>query len=132
MKPRRLARLERQIKTKVAQVLLRDMQDPRLGLITITRVDLDPELVLCKVYWSVMGEDKERRLNEQALLHSSRFIQRAVAESLSTRTVPRLEFRYDESIAGAIRVQAILEELEKERRRKEDARGSSEQERPQG
>jgi ribosome-binding factor A len=49
VQPRRLARIEKRIKQKIAQVLLRDANDPRLGFVTITKVSVDAELYACKV-----------------------------------------------------------------------------------
>ncbi len=121
---RRIARLSSLIKERVAEVLQRELRDPRLGFVTVTRVELDRELVLCKVFWSALGDDKERRLSEHALRHARAYVQRSVAAALPTRTVPRLEFHFDPSIEGAIRITRILKELEEERRAQE-ARGAS-------
>ncbi len=119
MNERRIARLQEQIKARVAQVISRDMADPRRGLITITRVKLDREMVTCKVYWSVFGDAKERARNERMLNHAARFIQHEVAGVLTTRTVPRVQFEFDESILGAIRIDNILRELREEREARE-------------
>jgi len=115
MDSRRVARLNKTIQARIAAVLLRDMKDPRLGFVTITRVEVDAELTKCRVYWSSLGNANERRLNEQALRHGRKFIQHEVGEILRTRTVPTLEFIFDESIEGAIRVTEILDELARER-----------------
>ncbi len=115
MNERRVARLEQQIKAKVAEVISRDISDPRRGLITITRVKLDREMVSCKVYWSVLGNEKDRKLNGHMLNHAARFIQHEVATVLHTRTVPRVQFIFDESITGALRIDNILRELRTER-----------------
>jgi ribosome-binding factor A len=112
--PRRIRRLCSLIKQRVAEVLQREVKDPRLGLVTITEVELDRELTVCRVFWSVLGGDKERRLNEKALGHARKFIQREVAAVLPTRTVPRLQFVFDEAIEGAIRVQKLIADIRAE------------------
>ena len=119
MNERRIARLQEQIKARVAQVISRDMADPRRGLITITKVKLDREMVTCKVYWSVFGDEKDRAKNEKMLNHAARFIQHEVAGVLNTRTVPRVKFEFDESILGALRIDDILRELREEREARE-------------
>lgn len=111
MQERRLQRLESLIKEKVATVLLRDMADPRLGLVTITRVKLDRELSTCKIYWSVLGDEKQRKLNERTLGHAAGFMRREIATVLHTRSVPRVTFVFDESVIGALRVDSILKDL---------------------
>jgi ribosome-binding factor A len=119
MNERRIARLQEQIKARVAQVISRDMADPRRGLITITRVKLDREMMICKVYWSVLGDEKVRARNERMLNHAALFVQHEVASVLTTRTVPRVQFEFDESILGAIRIDDILRELREEREARE-------------
>lgn len=121
MNDRRLQRLESTIKAKVATALARDMSDPRLGLVTVTRVKLDRELTLCKVYWSVLGGEKERKVNERVLEHATGWMRREVASVLQTRTVPRVEFVFDESIIGAMRVETLIKTLRAER----EARGET-------
>lgn len=117
MNERRIARLQEQIKQRVAEVVAHEMADPRIGLITITRVKLDRELAVCKVYWSIFGDAKHRRMNEEALQHGRKYIQHEVAGILHTRTVPQVRFLYDESVEGAARMQSLLNELRAERER---------------
>ncbi|MCC6669749.1 MAG: 30S ribosome-binding factor RbfA [Planctomycetes bacterium] len=122
MNERRIARLEEQIKERLAEVLLREIADPRLGMVTITRVKLDREMVTATVSWSCLATSTgERSKQEHLLEHARGFLQREVAKALTTHKVPQLRFRYDESIEGSIRVQGILERLRKER----EARGES-------
>ncbi|HLU40564.1 MAG TPA: 30S ribosome-binding factor RbfA [Planctomycetota bacterium] len=115
MQPRRISRLESLIQERVAKLVTQDMADPRLGLLTITRVKLDRELTTCQVFWSVFGDEKKRRLNERALAHARGFVRREIAAILHTRTVPQVSFVYDESIVGELRVQQILKQLREQR-----------------
>ena len=115
MNERRIARIERQIKERIATALIHDIADPRMGFVTISRVAVDKELQRCIVYWSLIGEDTRRRLTASALANATGFLRREVARVLHTRTVPVLEFRYDESVAGSERMRNLLEELRSER-----------------
>ena len=115
MNPRRIARIEKLIKARVAEILAHDVSDPRRGMITISRVKVDAEMSSCLVFWSVLGSEKERKLNAEMLADAAGYVQREVARILHTRTVPRVKFLFDESIQGAIRVQKILNELRAER-----------------
>jgi len=121
MNERRIARLQEQIKQRLAEVLLRDIADPHLGFVTITRVELDAEFTTCKAFWSVIGTDKQKRDSEATLQKARGFCQREVGKSLHTRTTPRLEFVFDEGIAGAIRVNQLLQDLKQERESRPDA-----------
>tara|TARA_R110002096_G_scaffold136019_3_gene288289 strand:- start:948 stop:1514 length:567 start_codon:yes stop_codon:yes gene_type:complete len=115
MNERRLARLKQQIKQRLAQVLQRDLADPKLGMVTITRIELDTEFTHCKAYWSVLaGSDQEeqaKRDSSRVLARARGFCQREMARVLHTRTVPHLEFLFDEGIGAAIRMNKLLHEL---------------------
>ncbi|MEM7203027.1 MAG: 30S ribosome-binding factor RbfA [Planctomycetota bacterium] len=121
MNERRIKRLEAQIKGRAAEVVGHEMADPRRGLITITRVALDRELTQCKIYWSVLGDEKTRALNAGMLEHAARYVQREIGGILRTRTVPQVRFVFDESIEGSIRVQQIIDRLRDERDDEPDA-----------
>jgi ribosome-binding factor A len=123
---RRIARLQEQIKERLAQILQRDLADPRLGLVTITRVELDSEFTQCKAYWSVFaptaaGEARARAQSAEVLARARGLCQREMGRTLNTRTVPHLEFVHDEGIAEAARVNKLLRELQQEREQREAA-----------
>ena len=108
----KIQRLQELIKLKVATVIQRDISDPRLGIITITKVELAKDLSECEVFFSVLGAEGDRSKNERLLQDSSGFIQSEVADILRTRRSPRIRFTYDESIEGSVRIaQKLREEL---------------------
>ena len=115
MNERRIKRLQEQIKSRIAEVLMREIRDPKVGLVTVTRVELDKEFTICKAYWSVLGDKHQRAHTDRALKRAAGFVQREVGSTLHTRTVPRLTFLYDEQIAEAARIQEQLAELRRER-----------------
>lgn len=119
MNERRIARLQEQIKHRLAEVLLRDLADPDLGMVTITRIEVDPEFTHCKAYWSVLGNQATQQATAQVLRRARGFCQREVGKVLHTRSIPHLEFVHDEGIAGAIKLNRLLEELKHEREERE-------------
>lgn len=124
MNERRIARLQEQIKQRLAEILQRDLADPGLGLVTITRVELDSEFTQCKAYWSVLaigrdGEAKARARSAEVLARARGLCQREMGKTLNTRTVPHLEFVHDEGIAGAVRLNQVMHELREEREARE-------------
>lgn len=121
MNERRIERLQELIKERIATVVQRELADPRMGIVTITRVRVDRELTQAQVFWSVLGTDTERRLNEKMLKDATPFIQREVAPSLRTRTMPKLMFTFDESIGGVARMEELFSELRKDRGEEEPA-----------
>ena len=121
MNERRVHRLENQIKARIAEVLQRELADPQLGFVTISGVELDREIKLCKVFWSTLGGQRDRHSNQQALDRANGFIRRQIAQVLHTRTVPVVRFIFDESIEGAIRMNNLIAELQEERELREAA-----------
>lgn len=119
MNERRVHRLENQIKARVAEVLQQEIADPKLGFVTVSGVELDREIKLCKVYWSILGDQRDRHQSQEALDRANGFIRRQIAQVLHTRTVPVVRFIFDESIEGAIRVSNLLTELREEREHRE-------------
>lgn len=115
MNDRRLARLAEQIKQRLATVLQRDLADPNLGLVTISRVELDKEFTQCKAYWSVLApngkEEAAQRASAEVLERATGFCQREIGAVLHTRSVPHLQFVFDGGVAGAARMQRLLKEL---------------------
>jgi ribosome-binding factor A len=120
MNDRRIARLQEQIKQRLAELLQRDVADPKLGFVTISRVELDAEFTVCKAYWSVLaptsvGEAKAKAQSAEVLARARGMLQREMGKGLATRTIPRLEFVFDEGIGGAVRVNRLLADLAKDR-----------------
>ena len=115
MNERRIERIENLIKARVARVIDSELSDPRRGMITVTKVEVDSELSRCLVYWSILGDEKARRLNQKMLDHAAPYVQREVAAVLTTRTVPRLSFVFDTSIEKAIHMDKLLGDIRRER-----------------
>ncbi|HYC78810.1 MAG TPA: 30S ribosome-binding factor RbfA [Planctomycetota bacterium] len=105
-----LERLQEQIRAKVAMTVLRDLSDPRLGMVTIIKVRLTADLEHVKVYWSTLDEGPKRRRTEDALRSARGFVQREVASMLRTRKAPHLEFVFDPSVEGAARVTQLIDD----------------------
>ncbi|HKB16400.1 MAG TPA: 30S ribosome-binding factor RbfA [Planctomycetota bacterium] len=111
MNPIRLAQCSSRIQERLAEVLSYEMKDPRARFVTVTRVKLAKDLTQCAVFYSVLGEDKDRSLVEHMLDHAKGFLERQVREILATRVSPHLFFKYDESIEGAIRLGQKIDEV---------------------
>ena len=110
----KIKRLREQIRQKVATVLVRDISDPRVTMVTVTRVELTRDLSLAKIYWSSLAEDAQRRTIERGLEDSRAWVQREVAQILSTRTTPTLQWCFDESVRGSARMAEIIQDVREE------------------
>ena len=113
--PRRIERLAQLIHETAATTVQRDLADPRLGFVTVTRVRLAPDLSLATVFWSCLGGEAQRRTSERALASARRRVQSVVAGALGTRVTPEIRFQFDESLEKAAHLEDIFERLRRER-----------------
>ena len=113
--PRRIERLQQLIHEVAALALQRDVADPRMGFVTITRVKLGRDLADATIYWSSLGTEAQKRTTGRALTDATGMIQSMVAKALQTRTTPKLLFRYDPSMVHAGHLETIFEKIRRER-----------------
>ena len=100
-----------QIRAEVSLMIARELRDPGLGFITITRVQVSPDLQHARVYYSALG-DKAARLNSgKALDRAAPFMRRQLGQRLRLRHAPALDFVFDESIEQQDRIEQLLREI---------------------
>ena len=104
-------RVADQIRSELATLLARDVHDPGIGFVTLTRVHVSPDLQVARVHYTALGDDKARRNSERALERAAPFLRRQIGSRLRLKRVPELKFVYDESIAGQDRIEQLLNEL---------------------
>ncbi len=105
---RKVNELMREIVAEAVQ----DLKDPRIGFLTITGVETNPDLRSAVVYYSVMGTDEDKSATGDALRSAAPRIQREVASQSTLRYTPKLEFRVDPSIEEGIRISKLISELD--------------------
>ena len=116
-----------QIRQELSELLSRGtVHDPGIGFITLTRVKVSPDLQLARVYYTTLGDPKERRETEKALERATPFFRRQVGSRLQLRRVPELQFHFDESVAHQDRVEQILRDLHEEEAQRERERAAAE------
>ena len=91
-----------------------DVHDPGIGFITLTRVQVSPDLQLARVFYTSLGDPKARKETAKALERATPFLRRQIGGQLRLRRVPEIEFRFDESIAHQDRIEQILQEIHKD------------------
>ena len=96
---------------EVSQILATEVSDPGVGLVTVSRVKVTPDLSLARVYWTILGNDEERKKTTKALQRAASFVRRMLAGRVTLRRVPEVVFQYDEGLAAHQRVEEILHEL---------------------
>jgi ribosome-binding factor A len=92
-------------------MLAREVHDPGIGFVTITRVQVTPDLQHARIHYTALGDDKARANTAKALGRASGFLRRQIGSRLRLRRVPDLEFLFDESIAGQDRIEQLLNNI---------------------
>ncbi|MFC2172942.1 30S ribosome-binding factor RbfA [Acidobacteriota bacterium] len=110
----RMQRVADRIRDEVCQILAREIKDPRMGFITITRVDVSRDLRHARVRYSLLGTPEEQKQTKEALKSARSFIKRLVGERLAMRFVPDIEFIFDRSVEHGIKIEQILREIKEE------------------
>lgn len=110
--PREFSRSRRvgeQIQRELADLIQRELKDPRLGFVTVSGVEVSRDMAYAKVFVSVLGsegDDVERNL--QALTRAAGFLRRELGRRIKLRNTPELRFVYDESIERGARMDALI------------------------
>jgi ribosome-binding factor A len=109
MIPRRHERLQDELRRAVGQILTVDSQDPRLSLVSVTRVRLSRDLSLAKVYVSHLGNEQSHQEMLAALQGARGFVRSVLAGRVRMKRVPELVFRHDSSLSDAARIHELLD-----------------------
>ena len=118
---RRTERIQELIREELSELIMRELRDPRLnGLISLTRVEVSPDLSNARIFVSVMSETTSPQDVVKALQAASGYLHKELVHRLEMRKVPFLNFRLDTSIAEGAAVLAHIDEA----RREDDSRPS--------
>lgn len=104
-------RVADQLRSELAELLSRSVHDPGIGFVTLTRVQVSPDLGSARVLYTALGDDRARAETEKALRRATPFLRRQIGSRLRLKRIPELRFVYDESVAGQDRIEQLLNEL---------------------
>ena len=107
--PRR-ARIADQIQRELADLIRLELRDPRVGMVTLTAVELSRDQSHAKVFFTVLGPESAAEAARDGLERAAGFLRSGLAHRLSTRSVPQLAFAYDESIERGARLTRLIDE----------------------
>ena len=107
---RRSERLAEEIREEVARMIASELKDPRLGFVTVTRVELAHDLGYAKVHVGVLGSEAEREKSLVALRSAAGFMRRELGRRLRVHHTPEIDFRYDKGLDATDRVARLLQE----------------------
>ena len=110
---RRTERINDLLREEISDLVRLDVKDPRVGgLISVTEVDITPDLRHAKVFVSVLGSDEQRRNTMEALRAASNFLQRELRKRITIRRIPELTFLPDDSLARGARILSLIDEAQ--------------------
>jgi ribosome-binding factor A len=118
---RRNERLAEEIREDVARIV-GQLKDPRIGFVTVTRVDLTPDLRTAHVHVGILGQDRDKTL--AGLRQAAGFVRRELGRRIHVRHTPEIAFHYDEGLDATDRVARLLDQV----RSSEPASGEDEDE----
>jgi ribosome-binding factor A len=111
MSSRRVLKAAQAIREVVSMAIITDLKDPRIRDVTVTMVEVTPDLRQAKVNVTVMGDETKQKLCLRGLQNSAGFLQQKVGRRIDTRYTPKLEFVIDKGLNNALAVTKILEEV---------------------
>jgi ribosome-binding factor A len=106
-RPRRVAEL---IKRELAQIIPRELEDPRAHKITLTGAEISRDFSSARIYFSLLSGAAEAKEVAKALNHAAGFLRHTLMHRVALRTVPALRFYFDESLERGARVDSLLQQ----------------------
>jgi ribosome-binding factor A len=111
MPAKRTDRVGALLKSALAELLLREVKDPRVRMVTVTGVDVSPDLKHARVFVSALGDDATRARSLAGLASARAYLQSHAGRKIGLRFTPELRFELDPSFAAGERVEQLLREL---------------------
>ena len=107
----RLHKLNELFKREIGQIIQRDLGNPKIGFATVTHAEISADLTHATVRVSVMGADNQQRTTVTELNKAAGFIQHLLAQRVTVRSMPRLQFKLDRSLEAVYRIETLLDEI---------------------
>jgi ribosome-binding factor A len=112
-------RLASEIVKETSKIILYELRDPRKGFVTITRAKVSDDYRYAKIFVSIMGTPKQKKLVLGGLKHAQGFVQKELSRRIQMRSFPEINFELDESIEKAFKVTNMIDKLSRERKARE-------------
>ena len=105
----RLRRVADQIQRELSGLLRSELKDPRVGMVTITGVEVSPDLAHAKVFFTALGDAQSLDRTEEGLKHAAGFLRAQLGSRLKLRVTPELHFRHDPSVEEGVRLSQLID-----------------------
>jgi ribosome-binding factor A len=106
----RVRRIADQIQRELADLIRLEVKDPRVGMVTLTDVEVTADYGHAKVFFTLLGTEQALHETKQALDHAAGFLRTQLSQRLRLRTVPQLHFVYDASVERGMRLTRLIDE----------------------
>jgi ribosome-binding factor A len=115
MQGRRLDRIEEQLRIELSDIIEREIQDPRIGLVTVTGAKVSPDLRHARIFVTVLGGEEQKKKTIEGLRSAASFVRRSLSKRLHhLKRIPELTFDYDEAVEKGIRIEELLDQIKSE------------------
>ncbi|MDD4909878.1 MAG: 30S ribosome-binding factor RbfA [Candidatus Omnitrophica bacterium] len=116
----RAGKVAEAIRREVGIIIQKELKDPRMGFVTVTRVEVTNDLRYAKVYFSTLGKKEDEQKSIDALNSASGYIKRLVSERVKLRLFPEMTFMIDRSAEYSIHIQDELDKIREQKQREID------------
>jgi ribosome-binding factor A len=111
MSSRRVLKAAEAIREVVGMAILADLKDPRIQNVTVTHVEVSPDMRQAKVYVSIMGNEQAQRLGLHGLQSAAGYLQQKIGKRIDTRYTPRIMFELDMGVKKSIAIAKLLDDV---------------------
>jgi ribosome-binding factor A len=115
MEGKRSERVADLIQKEISQMLSRSVKDPRIGFITITKVDVSDDCRFAKIYFSVPGPQEERERTQEGLDSAKGYVRKELGRRIHLRYTPDIRFQFDPSIEYSIHIEELIQTIHHEK-----------------
>ncbi len=116
----RIERVNEQLKREISRIVVREVKDPRVEAVTVTRVSAAPDLTFARVYVQLLGDEAEREETMEGLRAATPYVRTLLGQRIEMRRVPELRFERDRSMEHAMRIEELLAEAATGEEREEE------------
>ncbi len=109
----RATQVSEELRKIISMIFIDDVSDPRMGFITITRVEMTDDLRFARVFYSILGDEAKKAESLEALEENMPFIRRLAVERLNKKFAPEIRFVEDHGIDETFKIDAILKKIKK-------------------
>jgi ribosome-binding factor A len=119
----RPGRVQEAIRQEVATIIQNEIKDPRIGFLTVTKVELSKDLRHARVYFSTLGETKDKQLALKGLNSAKGYIKGRLSDKIKLRYMPDIAFRIDDTLEHTQRIFELMNRINKEKKDDEENPG---------